>query len=131
MPRFCALLLLLFCNTIVYSQTCTNTFTGTVIDLHDNSLLAGATVILAGSETAVQTDINGEFTFNNLCNSTYSFQVSHPFCATKGYTVLIDGDTNKTFKLEHHLEELNQVIIEGNAFASKSISFNNHLIKLL
>ena len=128
MPRFCALLLLLFCNTIVYSQTCTNTFTGTVIDLHDNSLLAGATVILAGSETAVQTDINGEFTFNNLCNSTYSFQVSHPFCATKGYTVLIDGDTNKTFKLEHHLEELNQVIIEGNAFASKTQTSNEQTL---
>ena len=118
--RIYALVLILLYSTISLAQECTNTFSGTIIDLHDNTLLAGATVIMAGTEEAVLTDLDGTFSFDNICNGTYSFQVSHPFCSTKGYTVKIEGNTTKVFKLEHHLEELNQVIVEGRAFKQKT-----------
>ncbi|WP_233265969.1 TonB-dependent receptor [Formosa sp. L2A11] len=102
------------------SQNCDNTFSGTVKDLHDGSLLVGATVIVAGSEKAVQTDLDGKFLFTNMCDGTYSIQISHPFCATQGFTFKVSGNTEKTFKLEHHLEELNEVIVQGKAFSDKS-----------
>ncbi|TXD84514.1 TonB-dependent receptor [Subsaximicrobium wynnwilliamsii] len=118
--RTYAFLILLLCSISSISQNCDNTLSGTVTDLHDGSLLVGAILIVAGSEKAVQTDINGKFTISNLCNDTYSIQVSHPYCLAKGFTVKIAGNTTKNFKLEHHLEELNQVTVEGKAFSNKS-----------
>ncbi|MFT5824368.1 MAG: iron complex outermembrane receptor protein [Crocinitomix sp.] len=114
------LLMLLLSSVLSISQNCDNTFFGRVTDLHDGSLLAGATLIVAGSEQAVQTDLYGNFIISNLCNDTYTIQVSHPFCLTKGFTIKILGNTTKTFKLEHHLEELNEITIAGKAYSNKS-----------
>jgi iron complex outermembrane receptor protein len=114
------LMVLLLSSVPSISQNCNNTLFGTVMDLHDGSLLAGATLIVAGSEQAVQTDLDGKFTISNLCNDTYSLQVSHPFCLTKGFTIKISGNTTKTFKLEHHLEELNEITITAKAYSNKS-----------
>ncbi len=123
-----ALLILLLCSTISISQNCSNTLSGTVTDLHDGSFLIGATIIVAGTEQAVQTDFDGKFTISNLCNDTYSIQVSHPYCLTKGFKVKISGNTVKNFKLEHHLEELNQVTVEGKAYGNKSKSILENTI---
>ncbi|MFS4457155.1 TonB-dependent receptor [Maribacter sp. 2304DJ31-5] len=118
--RTYTLLMLLLYSVTAFSQNCDNTLSGTVTDLHDGTLLAGATLIVAGTEQAVQTDIDGRFIISNLCENTYSIQVSHPYCLTKGYKVKVSGNTTKTFKLEHHLEELNQVTIEGKTYSDKS-----------
>ena len=118
--RTYAMLLLLLSSMPSFSQNCDNTLSGTITDLHDGSSLVGAVLVVVGSEQAVQTDLDGTFTISNLCNDTYSIQVSHPHCLTKGYTVKVLGNTNKNFALEHHLEELNQVIVEGKAFSNKS-----------
>ena len=115
-----ALLILLFSSITSHSQDCDNTLSGKLTDLHDGSLLIGATLIIAGTEKAVQTDFDGKYTFSNLCNETYSIQVSHPHCLTKGFTIKIAGNTQKSFQLEHHLEELNQVSLEGKAYSNKS-----------
>ncbi len=116
-----ALLILLFSSITSHSQDCDNTLSGKLTDLHDGSLLIGATLIIAGTEKAVQTDFDGKYTFSNLCNETYSIQVSHPHCLTKGFTIKIAGNTQKSFQLEHHLEELNQVSLEGKAYSIQSI----------
>ena len=84
--------------------------------MHDGSNLPGATLILAGTEQAIQTDLQGKFTFDGLCDGTYSIQVSHPFCLTQGYTLRVSGNTKHIFRLEHHLEELNEVTLEGKAY---------------
>ena len=115
-----ALLVLLFSSITVFSQKCDNSLSGKVTDIHDGQLLTGVTLIIAGTEQVVQTGLNGNYTFSNLCNATYYIQVSHPYCLTKGFTVKVSGDTNKSFKLEHHIEELNQITIEGKAYGDKS-----------
>ena len=125
-----ALLILLFSSITSISQNCDNTLSGRVTDLHDGSFLIGATLIVAGTEQAVQTDFDGKFTFYNLCDDTYYIQVSHPNCLTKGFTVRITGNTTKSFKLEHHLEELSQVTVEGKAYNNKSSTiFENTISK--
>jgi len=115
-----ALLILLLSSIPSISQNCNNTLSGTVTDLHDGSLLIGATLIVAGSEQAVVTDLDGKFTISNLCDETYNIQVSHPFCLAKGFTIKLSGNTIKNFKLEHHLEELNQITVVGKAYSNKS-----------
>lgn len=118
--RTYALVLLLLSSVTLISQTCNNTLSGSVKDIHDNSPLVGATLIVAGTEQAVQTDLDGMYTIEGLCNQSYSIQVSHPECSTKGFTVKVSGNTARNFKLEHHLEELNQITIDGKAYKDKS-----------
>ncbi len=118
--RAYALVILLLSSILAISQDCNNTLSGTVIDLHDGSLLAGATLIVAGIEQAVETDLDGKYVITGLCNQTYAIQVYHPFCLTQGYKVEVSGDTQKIFRLEHHLEELNQVTVAGKAFTAKT-----------
>ena len=118
--RHYTFLILLFCSISAISQDCNNTLSGRVTDFHDGSLMVDATLIIAGTEQAVQTDSNGKFIIGNLCNDTYQIQVSHPYCLTKGFSVKVFGNTTKNFMLEHHLEELNQIIIDGKAYNDKS-----------
>ena len=124
--RLFALLLLLFSSTHSFSQDCNNTLYGSLLDIHDGSVLTGATVIVAQTGVGVLTDLDGNFVITNLCNATYQFQISHPSCSTKAFSVLIKDDTQKTFKLEHHLESLNEIIVNGKKTnrATKSIYEN-------
>ncbi len=114
------LLLLLCIGFMGFAQNCNNSLYGTVTDHHDGSLLVGATLIIKEIGAAVQTDINGTYKFTNLCNKTYSINIIHPLCEQKNVTIKIIGKTNKNFKLEHHLEELNEIVIKGKAYSNKS-----------
>ena len=128
--RNLAFLALLFSSITSLSQNCNNSLSGTVTDIHDGQLLTGVTLIVAETDQAVQTDFDGTYSFSNLCNATYYIQVSHPYCLTKGFTVRVSGDTRKSFKLEHHIEELNQITIEGKAYNDKSKTlFENSIDK--
>ncbi|MEJ1222756.1 TonB-dependent receptor [Sediminicola sp. 1XM1-17] len=118
--RYYALFVLLLCSSISLSQDCNYTLSGSVKDLHDGSLLPGATLILAGTEQAVLSDLDGKYTFTGLCKGTYAIQVSHPYCLSKGFTVRVDGNTTNNFLLEHHLEELNEVVLEGEAYRNQT-----------
>ncbi|MDP5231399.1 MAG: TonB-dependent receptor [Cellulophaga sp.] len=122
-------LLMLFISITAISQNCNNTLSGKVIDLHDNMPLAGASLIVAGTEQMVTTDAEGNFSINNLCDLSYNIQVSHPYCLTKGLTVKLNGNEIKNIYLEHHLEELNEIIVNGllvnkklNTIIEKNIS---------
>ena len=126
--RIIILALLLLCGSSAISQNCTHNLSGTVIDSHDGSLLVGATLIVAGTEQTVGTDFDGKFVIPNLCDQTYSIQVYHPYCSARGFTVKISGDTEKTFRLEHHLEELNEVTLQGNAVLDKTKTLNEKII---
>jgi len=99
--------------SITYSQNCSNTLTGYVIDLHDQSPLDGATIIVAGSEQLIKTDINGRYRITDLCDATYTLQVSHPACNTQAIRVVVKNDTERNINMEHHLEELGEVEIAG------------------
>ena len=118
--RIYALMVLLICSLPSFSQICNNTLSGKVIDLHDGTALVGAMIIIAGSEQTVVTDINGNFSIQNLCDQTYAIQISHPYCLKSGHNIKVDGNTIKTFQLEHHLEALNEIVLKGHAQNKKS-----------
>ncbi|QMU63323.1 MAG: TonB-dependent receptor [Flavobacteriaceae bacterium] len=127
--RIYGLWLLLFGN-IVISQNCNYTFSGKVTDLHDGSPLVEARVAIAHTEKIVLTDENGNFIIPNLCNQTYTISVSHPLCTTKQYRIKIRGNTTKVFRLEHHIQELNEVIVKGKSYKKKTHSLlENRVLK--
>jgi len=102
------------------AQECTSSISGSVIDLHDKSPLSGATIIVAGLEVAVLTDLDGNFSIEDVCDGNYSLQVSHPECSTKGFNIELDGTLDRVFYLEHHLETLNEILLTAKTFTTKS-----------
>ena len=74
--RTYALVVLLIAQLTTASQNCSLTLSGKVIDLHDGSLLSGATLVVAETETIVQTSLDGVYSIPNLCpNTSYSIKV--------------------------------------------------------
>ncbi|MDC0635446.1 TonB-dependent receptor [Flavobacteriaceae bacterium] len=119
--RTYALVVLLLAQLTTASQNCSLTLSGKVIDLHDGSLLSGATLVVAETETVVQTSLDGVYSISNLCpNTSYSIKVLHSSCTPKTFALKISGHSVRDFKLEHHLEELNEIILEGKAYENKT-----------
>ena len=119
--RTYALVVLLLAQLTTASQNCSLTLSGKVIDLHDGSLLSGATLVVAETETIVQTSLDGVYSIPNLCpNTSYSIKVLHSSCTPKTFSLKISGYSVRDFKLEHHLEELNEIILEGKAYENKT-----------
>ncbi|HET8839550.1 MAG TPA: TonB-dependent receptor [Flavobacteriaceae bacterium] len=107
--------LLFLWSCMIFGQKCQNSFTGKIIDYHDNSALAGATIILIGSEKALMSDLDGKFSIEGLCDGNYKLQISHPECLTRIVSISVNGDTSKEIYLEHHIVELEKVVIREKA----------------
>ncbi len=120
MKIYALLILLLIGSGSAISQGCSNTLSGKIIDFHDNTALSEAQLIIIETQDTIPSNAKGEFQFTGLCDQTCRIQVSHPYCLAKEYTIKISGDTYKTFRLEHHLEELNQILIEGKSYSRTS-----------
>jgi len=112
--------IILFNCLVSYSQNCNSSFTGNVVDFHDGSPLEGSIITIQEINEQILTDLNGFFSIPNLCNKSYIFEISHPQCKSKEFKIRIFENTNKIIRLEHHIEELNEIIIYGNSFDEKS-----------
>ncbi len=97
------------------------TLTGKVIDLHDQTPLENTNILLLGTTKTVLTNSLGQFTINNICEGFYELEISHQNCRTKIIPIKIDEDSFKKFTLEHHLEELNEIIVKADKI-DKNIS---------
>ena len=121
-----ALLIISFVST---SQNCKYSVSGKVTDLHDGSILSGATLVLTEINKTVQTDIEGYYIISDLCkDEVYSIEIIHPACETMRYKLKVSGNMTRDFKLEHHIEALNEIIVSGKAYKQNSSSvFENEV----
>ncbi|AXO79126.1 TonB-dependent receptor [Olleya aquimaris] len=99
--------------SFVQSQNCSSTFSGEVHDFHDGTPIINATIFIENLNKYTTTDVNGQFSINNLCNDVINIEISHLACETKKMDVTIDGDTYLEINLEHHIEALNEVEVKG------------------
>ena len=113
MRIFVALVLTLFMYTSVSAQVCKASLSGRVLDFHDQTPLAGATVLVIAQGRAVLTDLDGTYQIQGLCPGTFEVELSHPQCQTTLFQVAIQGSTQRDFEIEHHLEELEEVQVIG------------------
>lgn len=118
--RLLFLILLIISCKFTVAQNCNNTITGTVMDLHDGTTLVDAKVSILETKQFVLTNGEGKFSLSNLCNQTYTVEVYHAFCDSKIYKIEVSSDLEKVFRLEHHLEELNEIILKGKNIKEKS-----------
>lgn len=118
--RYLLIIALFLCGASSVGQVCEYSISGTLNDLHDNTPLSGATIIVAGVEKAVLTNLDGYYKIDALCAGDYVLQISHPECSTKAFEVEVNENVVKNFSLEHHLEALNEVILKGQRYTTKS-----------
>ena len=117
----------LFSTLEIYSQNCDYNFSGVVIDLHDQSPLSNATILIEGTDNIAISDNNGYFKFSGLCPSNYSVTVSHLKCKSKTFSIKLDGNLQKNLKLEHHINELNEVIVLAESDKRSKTIFENKI----
>lgn len=115
-------LFFLLSSVTVFGQDCHYTLSGEITDFHNNSPLIGATIILGGSKQVTTTNFEGQFEIKGLCPGTYHLQVSHPACLTKVVTVKVKENTFKEIHLEHHIAQLEEVVISADSHKNTMLS---------
>lgn len=115
-------LLMLLCSVGLYAQECPYSLSGKVIDLHDNSALAGAQIFIEETSDVTLSDEQGGYRFVNLCPGNYTLLVNHPDCNGIQISIKLKENLEKDLTLEHHYQELNEVIVRGEqGIAPKSV----------
>jgi len=113
MLKYIYLTVTMFCFTsIATSQNCTYTYSGIVKDFHNGAPIDEAVLKIENVNKFVTTDSDGKFHFKNLCSSKFTVIASHVSCETKRISVDLSKEKSKIIFLEHHLEELNEVVVE-------------------
>ena len=119
-------LLILSNHVILKAQNCDYNLTVEVIDLHDSTPLKKAFVNLVDLDITGVTDDSGQYTFENLCKNTYTINVSHEECQTIQLEVDLKRNLKKRVRLEHHLNELDEImVLSGTRKISQSLIENN------
>ena len=98
---------------LLIGQNCNLKFTGAVKDFHDGTPIVGATVQIEGLKTYAVTDSKGNFTIKNICNSIFTVKVSHVSCEERIIQIDLKKKSLYEIRLEHHIEELNEVTLRS------------------
>lgn len=102
------------------SQDCRLKLCGSVIDEHDRSKLAFATIILKEKDLTVLSDEEGNFCFNQLCPGNYTLISKHIGCTDVTLNIKLDSDKNIFVFQEHHTEALNELVIHEHKAPEKT-----------
>jgi len=98
---------------LLIGQNCNLKFTGAVKDFHDGTPIVGATVQIEGLKTYAVTDSKGNFTIKNICNSIFTVKVAHVSCEERIIQIDLKKKSLYEIRLEHHIEELNEVTLRS------------------
>lgn len=115
-------------TSIINGQSCDFTFKGKVTDFHNNTEIIGASVQIINLNKFTTTDLEGNFEFTNLCPGNLIVEFKHIACETKRITFNLNSDNFKSITLEHHLEELDEVVVNTNT-KTESTSIEKSLKK--
>lgn len=110
------------------AQDCQLELSGKVIDLHDNSPLAFAIVTVVETQQVTEANREGYYSIKGLCAGHYTLQVTHVACETIEQKIQLKGNTTYNFQLEHHIDELNEVLLTSNVYQEKK---EVHISKIL
>ena len=111
------------------AQNCKNNLSIEVIDLHDGTPLNNAIVVINELQIQRTTNLQGKLIFKDLCKGNYTLNITHEECEKLQISIDLKKDTYKKIRLEHHLNELEEImIIFDNRNNSKSL-FENKISK--
>ena len=122
-------ILSIFPTSFVFANKCSNNLSIKVVDFHDGSILSNATVFIEEINISDITNDKGEVSFNKLCPKTYTIKVSHDDCNTVSIKINIRENTDKLIKLEHHLDELDEIIVLSDLNTKSKSVFENKITR--
>ena len=103
--------MLIFFGLTFFSAQNTFKVQGKIIDFHDKVPLEKATIKI-GNFTQTS-DSSGNFTFPSLQRGTYTLTAIHPDCASFTEQLTINKNLEITLNLEHHVKDIETVLIHG------------------
>jgi iron complex outermembrane receptor protein len=116
-------------SLLVVAQKCNSKLSGTIDDFHDGSKIVGASLYIESHNTYAVTNLDGDFQFINLCDGIYKITVSHIACDTKFLQIDVKGNTTFNINLEHHVEELEEIRIDGLAVKMQANTSQETVLK--
>jgi iron complex outermembrane receptor protein len=119
---FAALLVSSF-FTFGQTENCGITYSGQVIDIHNQESVPYARVQIKELNQTVIADSNGFFSFSNLCSGEYSFNCFHHIgCEPEKFKRKISQDIFEQVFIEFHFDELEEVNVIHTVFKMSTIS---------
>lgn len=106
----------------LWGQNCQSQLHGKVVDKDSGEPLIMAKVKVINQGIQTHTDFQGDYRLKNLCNDTVNIKVSEPHSTNKTIQIVIDGDTPRDIRLDHHHEKLEEVLLVGNSVIKKSLT---------
>ena len=110
------LLFLLTCLTLLTGVAMAKTVKGVVIDASDKEPVIGASVLVKGTAIGTSTNIDGEFTINNVPNNATTIVVSYVGMDTREVAIT---DGKMTIELTANTTALDEVVVVAYGTASK------------
>ena len=123
-----AVSLSLLAASFCYCQNCDLKFEGQILDVHDNSPISLAIIKVLDNDQTVFTDANGKFFLKNQCSGKISLKISHLNCEDLYQELNLNKSVFKKFYIEHHIESLNEVIVEESKIRELSSTANTYLL---
>ena len=118
----------LLAASFCYCQKCDLKLEGQILDLHDNSPISSAVVKVLDNDQTVFTDVNGKFVLKNQCSRKINLKISHLNCEDLYQELNLNKSVFKKFFLEHHIESLNEVIVEESKIKELSPTASAYLL---
>ena len=116
------LFFILLLTSIIHGQTCDFRILGIVKDLHDGEPIFGAVVEIKGTDFYGQTNKEGYFELTGICEGSVQIIVSHIQCNPVERSLTIESDVELSFALEHHINELEEIILIENGITQVNTS---------
>ena len=104
-------LLWLLCPDGVYGQECNRELFVEVVDLHDGQPMSGARIELLESKRSLVTSDSGMVVFLEVCKGPLTLLIEHEDCMPITQQVRIHKNNYVKVKLEHHINELQEIIV--------------------
>ncbi len=108
------IILACFGAPMVYSQSCTITVQGIVLDESTGIPLDLAILFIQETNQGLGTDQDGHFKITALCAGGYHLKVSHVGCEAQVIYLEVAKDTSITIFMHHHTELLNEIVVHGS-----------------
>ena len=113
----------------IHAQSCENKIHGSILDFHDGTPLAGATIYIKTQERYTTSDIDGNYAIKNICTGKLSLIISHVGCENKYLDIDVNGNMYKKINMEHHIEELEEVAIKTHGIKKHSLTAQETVLR--
>lgn len=114
-----------------FSQECDLVLEGKVVDLHDNSPVSTAVIQVVNGNETVFSNADGAFILENQCSGKINLKISHLNCEDLYTEFNLNKSTSRKFYIEHHIESLEEVVVEESKIKKLSSTANSYALSEL